>query len=227
MSARSVFAVTAIAAVALLLTATGIGRAAGGGQGAGASAGKGAKSKPKRGRRGPRGAVGPAGAAGAAGKDGVPGKGGAAGGEGPAGAEGPGAIVSIENLDLVDTVVNHESTFAFIGETVTAPFDDRTTAQVTASVDFVSLNGRGIEGAFAICAEEEGGTEIFPFRAVNIDFGASAGSYFAQTATATLQGLHPGRYEIGACTARETANVGHGQGAGTVILAEAEGPRPT
>jgi hypothetical protein len=227
MSARSIVAVTAIAAVALLVAAAGIGHAADGGQPASASAGKGTKSKPKRGRRGPRGAVGPGGAAGAAGKDGAAGKGGGAGGEGPAGAEGPGAIISIENLDLVDTAVNHDPSFAFIGETVTAPFDARTTAQVTASVDFVSFDGRGIEGAFAICAEEEGGTEIFPFRAVNIDFRALAGSYFAQTATATLQGLRPGRYEIGACTARETANVGHGQGAGTAIFAEAEGPRPT
>ncbi len=92
---------------------------------------------------------------------------------------------------------------------------------------FASSDGRRIEGAFAVCAEEEGGTEIFPFRAVNIEFEAPAGSYFAQTATATLQGLRPGRYEIGACTARETANVGHGQGAGTVIFAEADGPRPT
>lgn len=221
MSARSFVAAAAIGALALVLAVAGIGRAADGGHQA-PSASKG--SKAKRGRRGPRGAVGPAGAPG---KDGAAGKAGPAGGEGPVGPEGPGAIISIENLELRDPSVNHDPQFAFVGETLTATFDARTTAQVTASLDFASHDGKRIESAFAICADPAAGTGILAFRAVSVTFQAPGESYFAQTASATLQGLAPGSYTIGACTARETMNVGHGRGVATVILAEADGPRPT
>jgi hypothetical protein len=223
MSARSFIAAAAIGALALVFAVAGIGRAADGG-GQAATAGKGSKAKPKRGRRGPRGAVGPAGAPG---KDGASGKAGPTGGEGPVGLEGPGAVISIENLELRAPSVNHEPQFAFVGETLTATFDARTTAQVTASLDFASHDGKKIESAFAICADPAAGTGILGFRAVNVTFQAPAESYFAQTASATLQGLAPDTYTIGACTARETMNVGHGLGVATVILAEAEGPRPT
>jgi hypothetical protein len=84
-----------------------------------------------------------------------------------------------------------------------------------------------IQSAFAICAEPAAGTGILAFRTVNVTFQAAAESYFAQTASATVQGLAPGRYTIGACAAQETMNVGHGRGAATAILAEAEGGRPT
>lgn len=226
MSARSFIAVAAIGALALVFAVTGTGRAADGGRQAG-KASKGSRAKPKRGPRGPRGAVGPAGPAGAAGKDGGPGRDGPTGEEGPAGAEGPGAVISIENLELRNSSVNHDHAFAFVGETLTATFDARTTAQVTASLDFASRDGRKIESAFAICADPAEGTGLFAFRAFNVTFQAPAESYFAQTASATVQGLAPGRYTIGACAARETMNVGHGQGAATVIFAEAEGARPT
>jgi hypothetical protein len=227
MSARSFAAAAALAALAPVLAATGIGHAADHGRKATAAAGKASKQTTKRGRRGPRGAVGPAGPVGGAGKDGAAGKTGAAGKEGPAGTAGPGAVIAIESLALPDSSVNHDPDFAFVGQTVTATFDAGTTAQVTASLDFASRDGKKIEAAFAICAEPAAGTDIFAFRAVNVAFQAPAESYFAQTASATVQGLAPGRYTIGACTARETMNTGNGQGAATVIFAEAEGARAT
>jgi hypothetical protein len=227
MSARSFTAAAALAALALVSAATGIGHAADHGGKASAAAGKAAKQTTKRGRPGPRGAIGPAGPAGGAGKDGAAGKRGAEGKEGPPGADGPAALIAIESLALRDSSVNHDANFAFVGQTVTATFDARTTAQVTASLDFASRDGKKIESAFGICAEPTGGTEILAFRAVDVEFQAAAENYFAQTATATVQGLAPGSYTIGACTARETMNTGHGQGAATVIFAEAEGPRPT
>lgn len=227
MSARSFAAAAALAALALVFAATGIGSAADQGRKVSAAAGKGSKQTTKRGRRGPRGAVGPGGPAGVAGKDGAAGQAGAEGKEGPAGAEGPGAIISFESLALRGSTVNHDANFAFVGQTLTATFDAGTAAQVTASLDFASSNGKKIEAAFAICADPAGGTGILSFRTVNIAFQAPAESYFAQTASANLQGLAPGSYTIGACTARETMNTGHGQGEATVIFAMAEGPRPT
>ena len=158
MSARRFVPVAAIAAVALVLAATGIGHAADRGREVTAAAGKGSKQTPKRGRRGPRGAVGPAGPAGTPGKDGAAGEVGPVGTEGPVGAEGPAAVISIESLALRDSRVHHDASFAFVGETVTATFDDRTTAGVTASLDFASFDGKKIESAFAICAEPAGGT---------------------------------------------------------------------
>jgi hypothetical protein len=227
MSARTFAAAGALAALALVFAATGIGNAADHGRKEAAAAGKVSKQTTKRGRRGPRGAVGPVGPAGAPGKDGVAGAIGAAGVEGLAGVEGPGAVISIESLALRNSTVNHAPDFAFVGQTVTATFDTRTTAQVRASLDFASLDGKKIESAFAICAEPAAGTEIFAFRAVNVVFQAPAENYFAQIASAIVQGLAPGRYTIGACTAQETMNTAHGRGVATVIFAEAEGGRPT
>ena len=123
--------------------------------------------------------------------------------------------------------MNHDANFAFVGQTLTTTFDVRTTAQVTASLDFASRDGKKIEAAFAICADPAEGGGILAFRAVNVKFQAPAESYFAQTASAILEGLGPGRYTIGACAAQETMNTGHGQGAATVIFAESEGGRPT
>ncbi|MBS1895678.1 MAG: hypothetical protein JST59_30635 [Actinobacteria bacterium] len=223
MSARGFAIIAAVAVVALVSAATGIGRAADRGHQASVAAGKAPKEKTKRGRRGPRGAVGQVGPVGEAGEDGAAGPMGAAGTEGPGGAEGPGAIVSIESLALQSSRVNHESTFAFVGQTATATFDARTAVQVTASLDFASFDGKKIEAAFAICAEAAGGAGIFAFRALNVEFQAPASSYFAQAVSAVVEGLLPGTYKIGACTARETMNISHGQGAATVIVAEGGG----
>jgi hypothetical protein len=227
MSARRFVIAAAVAAIALVLAATGIGRAADRGPKVAAAADKPSGQTTKRGRRGPRGAVGHPGPAGAAGKVGEAGGTGAAGKEGPAGAEGPGAVIAIESLALQGSSVNQDANLAFVGQTLTATFDARTTAQVTASLDFASHNGKKIEAAFANCAAPVGGTDIFGFRAVNVEFQAPAESYFAQVASAVVGGLAPGRYTIGACTGRETMNTGHGQGAATVILAEAEDARRT
>jgi hypothetical protein len=188
-----------------------------------AAADKASKQKAKQGRRGPRGAVGQVGPAGAAGRNGAAGKAGAAGKEGPVGAEGPGALIAIETVKLVNSTVNHGQTFAFVGRPVTATFDAGTSAQVTASLDFASRDGKKIEAVFAICFEPVGGTEIFLIRSLNVQFQAPAESYFAQTASAVVQKLTPGTYLVGACTAAETTNTSHGQGAATLILAEAEG----
>jgi hypothetical protein len=225
MSARGFAVIAAVAVVALVSAATGIGRAADRGHRAPAAAGKASKQTTKRGPRGPLGAVGPVGPVGEAGEEGAAGPMGPAGKEGPAGAEGPAAIVSIESLALQNSSVNHEPSFGFVGQTATATFDARTAVQVTASLDFASFDGKKIEAAFAICAEPAGGTEIFSFRTLNIDFQAPASSYFAQTVSAVVEGLNPGTYAIGACTARETMNISHGQGAATVIVAEGQGAR--
>lgn len=221
MRARDLVVVAIVAAIAVGLAATGIGQAAGRGGELAAAAPKASKAKAKRDRRGP---VGPVGPAGGAGKDEAPGP---AGKEGPVGAEGPGAVIAIDNLELANSSVNHESTFAFVGQTMMVDFDVRTTAEVTAAVDFASSDGRKIESAFAVCAKPASSTDVFAFRAVNVRFQAPAMNYFAQTDSVIIQGLHPGRYTIGACTAQETMNTLHGQGAATVILAEAEGGRLT
>lgn len=226
MSARGFAVIAAVSVGAMASMVTGIGHAADRGREATLAAGKASKQKPKRGRPGPQGAIGPAGPAGAAGEGGAAGPAGPPGKEGPTGAQGPGAIISIESLALQSSPVNHEQTFAFVGQTVTANLDPRSTVQVTASLDFASFDGRKIEAAFAICAQPAGGADIFALRTVNVEFQAPAGSYFAQTATAVVEGLLPGPYEIGACTARETMNVSHGNGAATAIFAEGEGPRP-
>jgi hypothetical protein len=225
MSRRSFAAAAAFGALVLVYAGTGIGHAADQGRRETAAATKAFKQMTSRGRRGPRGAVGPTGPGGGAWKDGAAGKMGPAGKEGPAGGQGPGAVISMESIALGSSSVDHNAQFAFVGQTLTATFDARTTVQVTASLEFASRDGKRIEGAFGICAELAGGTEIFTFRAVNIEFQASAESYFAQTAATTLEGLMPGRYTIGACTARETLDTSHGLGTLTMIVAEGEGGR--
>jgi hypothetical protein len=215
MKARGSVVVATIAAMVVGLSATGIGQAADRGGEPAAAATKAPKPKAKRGPRGPRGAIGPIGPVGGAGKDGAP---------GPA---GPGAVIAIDNLALANSSVNHDPVFAFVGQTLTADFDALTTAQVTASLEFASRDGKKIESAFAVCAKPTSGTDMFAFRAINVRFQARAENYFAQTDSVIIQGLQPGRYTIGACTAQETMNTGHGQGAATVILAEAEGGRST
>jgi hypothetical protein len=120
---------------------------------------------------------------------------------------------------------NQTGEFDFLGQTVTEHFTDvNTAADLTASVDIASSDGKQLELHLGICFMPVGGSEATPVAIITPAFTAPKQSFLAQTVTGVVTGLSAGSYVVGACTFGESANVLHGDSAGSVVLAEtAEG----
>jgi hypothetical protein len=205
MNRRFGLVLSAITVFVLLFALVGTSVAASHNHKAHASTTKHHKKKPKR---GPKGATGATGKEGPAGKEGAPGK------------EGPSGVVSMEGFvadgPLGGGYIPGEP--EFLGS-VTVHFDAKTAAHVVGTQDLASLDGNRIHSEFGICYAPVGGSLTY-VSYVYPEFAATAGSYFAQTVSGVVKGLTPGNYEVGLCAGDETSDVGHGTGAGTVLVAE-------
>jgi hypothetical protein len=145
---------------------------------------------------------------------------GAAGARGPAGAAGAAATSQIVTLSLTDTPLTSSDTRTFLGTPATVFLSDaRAAAIVNASLDFASDNGAQIDSFFEVCYQASTG----PVQLVNFvepNFAAAKDSYFAQSVTGVVGGLTAGVYKVGICTAAESSNVIHGNGAGWVEVVQ-------
>ena len=168
--------------------------------------------KKLHGQAGPQGKQGPEGKAGPAGMEGAPGQ---------TGLPGPVSVTRIDSFEPFEEAPNESDEFKLMEGAVTEHFNNvRTTAQVTVSVDLASANGKPMETQLGICFMPVGGTRATEVSAVAPEFEAPAMSFFAQTVEGMVTDLAPGDYLVGACTADESANVAHGDSAGTIELTE-------
>jgi hypothetical protein len=139
-----------------------------------------------------------------------------------AGQQGPSGVVSMVRFDSGDgAIVTTPGSFAFTGSTVTEHFaDSNTAAEVTATVDEASNDGKGIDVYLGICYEPVGGSAVTEVSYVEPEFQAPANSYFAQTVSGVVGNLAAGNYLIGLCQENASTNLVNGSGAGTIIMAE-------
>jgi hypothetical protein len=165
---------------------------------------------------GPQGNTGPQGKEGATGKEGPIGR---------TGLPGPVSVTRVDFFEPTSNTPNRSTEFKFLANTVTEHFSDpNTAAYVTGSLDIASSDGKQLSLALGICEEPLHGSEILPVARVTPEFTSPEESFFAQSISGVATGLTAGDYVLGVCTADETANVLHGDGAGTVLLAQtAEG----
>jgi hypothetical protein len=165
-----------------------------------------------------RGPVGPPGKPGATGREGDAGR------QGPAGTTGLQGPVSVTRVDFFEPVSrepNRSGEFKFLGQTVTDHFTGtKTAADLTASVDVGSSNGKQESLNLGICFMPAGGHEAVPVAIVTPEFTLPEETFLAQTVTGVVTGVTAGDYILGVCTDDESANVLHGNASGSVLLAE-------
>jgi hypothetical protein len=165
---------------------------------------------------------------GAPGRAGIQGREGVAGKQGPAGKDGAPGPVSVTRIDFFEPIggtPNEGGELRFLGQTVTDRFSGpKTAADVTASLDIGSSDGKEVAMNLSICFMLVGGNEVTPVAFVSPEFTVPKENFVTQTVTGVITGLPSGSYVIGACADGESANLLHGDASGSVLLAEtAEG----
>jgi len=136
----------------------------------------------------------------------------------------PSGVVAIANFYPGETDANTTDTPAFAGTPATVTVTNRrTTALVTATLDFGSTDGTVLAN-LEVCYQRVGGQTVFAHGRVQPDFTGDASAYYAQTISGAVGNLSPGTVKVGICTDSESANVIHGFGYGTVLVVQ--GPAP-
>jgi hypothetical protein len=131
-------------------------------------------------------------------------------------------VVRLFNINLEGAPVHTGTHPAFVGKPVTVKFaNKKTSALVTATLDYYSKNGGSIDADLAACYAK-GSAAPKALTRVEPNFTAPAGSYFAQTVSGAVGNLAAGTYRVGVCTWFESGNAGHGHGTATVEVVQAQ-----
>jgi Collagen triple helix repeat (20 copies) len=169
---------------------------------------------------GPQGIQGIQGPIGLTGPQGPIGLTGAPGATGP---QGPSGVLAMTPFDASLRADVTGGAWGWISSPPLEPFaDTKTGAEVTATVDYASSDGNPVLGNIGICYEPQGGSTLTMVSYVTPQFQAATGSFFAQSVSGIVGNLASGSYYVGLCAVAESANVLHGAGTGTVILAETQ-----
>jgi uncharacterized protein YaiE (UPF0345 family) len=112
--------------------------------------------------------------------------------------------------------------WAFLGTPPEEDFtDSNTAAEVTATVDEASADGKPIFDFIGVCYEPVGGSTVTNVSSVEPQFKAAADSFFAQTVSGDVGGVTPGEYYVGLC-AEEQSDVLNGAASVTILMAETQ-----
>jgi hypothetical protein len=139
------------------------------------------------------------------------------------GPQGPSGVVRMDSFAATAYPDNATTMWAFVSQTVPETFTNTdTAATVTGTIDFASSNGSEISAFLGVCYEASGSSTLVNTGYVGPQFTLPANSYVAQTVSATVGNLSAGTYNLGLCTMQESSNVEHGDGHGTIILAQTQ-----
>ena len=134
------------------------------------------------------------------------------------GGFGPSDITDVIALNNFNT--SPASTQTFLASKVVHFSDARTMAHVTASLGYQNDGGTLVDATLEVCYQPAAGGPITTVSFDKPSYHSANLDTWVQSVSGVVNGLAPGDYRVGVCGENESSNIGHGFGAGTIILGE-------
>jgi hypothetical protein len=136
------------------------------------------------------------------------------GATGAPGPQGPSGFSQIQHGATGGFSNNSSSSYAFVVNPVTVTITSSTEAQITSSAEYSSTNGGSTSSVFGVCSAPSGSSTL----TLLTDAFALSTSLDAMSATQSGVLILNGTWDVGLCSANDSASAKWGNGSTTVVI---------